>query len=144
MRILLFQAMFFLLLFSCNSTKEDKDKKYISKKIEQLMPTMNKCFEKVVVLPGSGCPGCITVAEDYLKENYRNKNILFVLTNTQSFKLLSQRVGTDVLKLSNAYVDESDVISKPISLIYPVMILYNCTNDKVSNVNIQQPGNDAF
>ena len=61
-------------------------------------------YSKVLLIPGAGCPGCISNAEQYCKSNISDSSILFIFTNISSTKLLRYK-----LKL-NSFVDCPNII----------------------------------
>ncbi|MDQ6527673.1 hypothetical protein [Flavobacterium sp. LHD-85] len=141
-----FLFLFCLSVFfvSCNDKKKDQEFDYMSESIEKLVVPMKKCYKNIIVLPGSGCDGCISEGETFLAENYKNDEYLFVLTNINSLKIISHKIGIDVTKYSNIYIDDNNVFSKKNNLIYPLVAFYSCDSTKVSYIKIQKPGNDAF
>jgi len=50
-------------------------------------------YKYVVLIPKSGCSGCITNAETFFLENSYLEDILFIFTKVQSKKDLRIRVG---------------------------------------------------
>lgn len=129
--------------FSC-STEERKDKKYLSDHITFLIPTLGRCYNHVIIIPGSGCSGCITVAEDFLKNNYKNPEYLFILTNITSLKILSHKVGFNVINVKNIIIDDRNEYSHFNLSVYPTVINYNCRKSKIENITYQKPGTNAF
>lgn len=91
-------------------------------------------YESVVIIPGSGCTGCISAAEYYFIENCNDNKILFILTNFISEKSMSIRLGgKDNIDRSNVIVDKNNnyYLSEFEERIYPIhfkvkdMVLYN-------------------
>lgn len=132
-----------LLFFSC-STEKKKNDKYLSRHIIALMPTLSKCYSYVIIIPGSGCTGCITVAEDFLKKNYKNPKCFFVLTSINSLKIVNHKMGINVSKLPNVILDYDNVYSNYSMPIYPVVIIYDCKRRKIKKIVYQKPGSNAF
>lgn len=93
---------------SCNNQKEN----YINsvrielKKLDDLL--LDK-YSYVVIIPGSGCSGCITEAESFYMRNKENKNIFFVFTDILSIKSIKLKVGKDVIERKNVFFDKNDV-----------------------------------
>ncbi|WP_026712492.1 hypothetical protein [Flavobacterium daejeonense] len=142
-KIAFFLFLILYIISSCtskSSTKED----YISNETKQLLLSLNKCYEKIVIIPGTGCSGCISESEIFLINNYMNKQILFILTNTKSIKSLNNKIGKNVKKLSNIYIDYDNVFSHYENPIYPVVVTNDCDKKKVNNVSFQSPDNNAF
>lgn len=77
----------------------------------------------IVILPGLGCNGCIQEGEVFMKEFVNNKNILFILTNIESLKILQQKIGVDIKQHSNIHIDKENMISIPTdNKVYPCII----------------------
>jgi len=139
-----FQTLFFvLLLFSC-STEESKKEQYLKDLVTELASSLEKCHDNIIILPGSGCSGCITVAEDFLKNNHSDTRNYFVLTNITSLKILSHKIGVDVKTLPNVYIDRENTFSNNTDLIYPVVIKLDCGSGKITSVEYQTTDNNAF
>ena len=132
------------MFLSCDSKKEEMDLDYIAESVEKLVIPMGNCYKNIVVLPGAGCSGCISEGEGFLAENYENEEYLFVLTKISSLKALSHKTGIDVTKYPNIYIDDTNNFLKKTRLIYPLVAFYNCDENKVNNIRIQKPGNNAF
>ncbi|GMQ28181.1 hypothetical protein Aconfl_08240 [Algoriphagus confluentis] len=65
------------------------------KKIISNCESCPKNFKFVMLIPSLGCVGCISDAEEFLKENINNSDYLFVLEEVQSKKMLKIRLGFD-------------------------------------------------
>jgi hypothetical protein len=63
----------------------------------------------LVVLPGLGCHGCIQEGEAFMKKYVKNTNILFVLTNISSLKILQQKIGVQLKSCPNVYIDRENM-----------------------------------
>lgn len=68
-------------------------------------------FDSIVVIPGSGCPGCISEAEKYCRQSLdRNDNVLFIFTNIVSIKGLRHKFsGLDIFNSEKVIVDTNNV-----------------------------------
>jgi hypothetical protein len=131
-------AFFLQLVISCTSKSITKEE-YVSKQTDMLLDSLNKCYEKVVIIPGTGCSGCISESEDFLKSNYSKKQILFILTNTKSIKVTSSRIGVNVKNLINVYIDLENRFSNYDKPIYPVVVSYDCNTKTINNILFQTP-----
>jgi len=139
-----FQTLFFvLLLFSCSS-EESKKEQYLKDLVTELASSLEQCHESIIILPGSGCSGCITVAEDFLKNNHSDTGNYFILTNITSLKILNHKVGVDVRILPNVYIDRKNRFSNKTDLIYPAVIKLDCANGKIKSIAYQTTENNAF
>ena len=79
---------------SCKKSEKEIETEHLSKAIEQAW--VDSDYRWIVVLPGMGCHGCIQEGEAFMRENIENKNILFVLTNTSSLKILQLKTGVKI------------------------------------------------
>lgn len=143
MKIIQVIVIFFILFSSC-STENKKNEEYLSKRVHALMPTLNKCYSHIIIIPGSGCSGCITVAEDFLKTQYNNPECLFILTSINSLKIINHKIGVNLSQLSNVILDYDNVYSRYKMSMYPIVINYNCKENKVKCFVYQKPGSNAF
>lgn len=92
---------------SCNNQKE----KYINIvriELEKLDDQLLNNYSYVVIIPGSGCSGCITEAENFYIKNKDSKKIFFVFTDILSIKSIKLKVGKDVIERENVFFDKND------------------------------------
>lgn len=121
------EKLVFLLLISlfcsCVDDTSKKETKYLANIIDQ-SNIINKQYRWIVILPGTGCHGCIQEGEYFLKNNIDNDEILFVLTKLASLKILQQKIEVDDLsKRQNVYVDKNKEFFIPShNNIYPCVI----------------------
>ncbi len=142
-KTIFFLFSFLFIIPSCTSKHVSKED-YISTETKQLLISLNKCYEKIVIIPGTGCSGCITESEEFLKNNYINKQILFILTNTKSIKATNNKIGINVKKMSNIYIDYDNVFSHYDTPIYPVVVSYDCKEKKIINILFKSPDSDEL
>jgi hypothetical protein len=93
-------------------------------------------YDLIVLIPGSGCTGCITQAEDYFLRNVQNERIKFILTKNHSNKGLSIRLGKSNLRRNNVWIDQGDVfyLEEYEERIYPMVIsIRDGRIDKIAN-----------
>lgn len=110
------------------------------KGIMDILPNKDKQFDAYLVIPGTGCSGCITNAENLMKQNVHRKNIRFVLTNIESLKELKLKIGESIMANQNVYIDHENQIFKlfnPAKFIYPVVIYLN--GNKIKEVAPFEP-----
>ena len=98
--------------------------------------TEKKISASYLVIPGTGCSGCITFAEQFLKDNIQShKNLKFILTKINSVKLLKAKLGID-LRNPNLILDTLNQFGLgDLNSIYPTLYLFNQLGmlNKVSN-----------
>lgn len=119
------------------------------KGIMVILPNNDKQFDAYFVIPGAGCNGCITNAENLMRQNVHRKNIRFVLTNIESLKELKLKMGEHRLDNQNVYIDTDNQIFSlfnPEEFLYPVVIYLNGNRiNKVDQFEPQSPENyDTF
>jgi hypothetical protein len=139
--LILINILCLTLLLSCDSDRSDKE--YIGKELNRIVSGLSQCYDYVVILPGSGCKGCITEGELFFKDNQANENILFVLTKIHSLKTLSHKVGFDIKKSKNVHLDLENKIV-PYDNIYPILIKYDCNKLEINGIEYQKPGVNVF
>lgn len=101
--------------------------------------------QTVVVIPNAGCKGCITVAENFVKNNIDSlKDIRYVFTGIKSSKLLKFKMSEYVFRHQNVYLDlEGHLYNSGQIGLYPLII--SITDGKITSVIEQSPDNpDAF
>lgn len=126
-----------LLLFSCKRTVTYEEN--ISNKLDDLDKFNFQKYSHVVIIPGSGCSGCISEAEAFFLENYENDKIFFIFTKINSLKILRLRIG-DLLDRINVLIDLNDIffIKNSTSSLYPVIL--NIQNNKIITYKVLDPG----
>lgn len=128
-------------LIACNKKTEEKEKKFLSNCIERLDITDN--YQWIVILPGTGCHGCIQDGEFFMKKNIGNNKVLFILTKISSLKILQQKLGLQIKDHSNIYIDKENIFDIPSNnSIYPCVI--KLEKGKILTYAFQSPRNNAF
>lgn len=109
------------ILVSCGNP-EDNAVPFNQEHFEQIISNYNNNYSKFLIIPGSGCPGCISNAEQLVinhnKEN--RKEVFFIFTNIESVKLLKLNLGKDVTARPNVFLDISDTLH--FRSIYPTLV----------------------
>lgn len=88
-------------------------------------------FDAIIIIPGSGCTGCISQAELYFSNNKDNERVLFIFTNYYSYKNMSLRLGgSDNLCRNNVYLDDDNTfyLQEYAEHIYPYYIAIENNN----------------
>lgn len=103
------QLLFFLVLgftISCSSPGSEYGKA-LSFVVQSELEGSLVNYESVIVIPGTGCSGCIGKAESYFIQHSRDNKTLFILTGVTSRKNLNNRYGrSGILKRGNVLIDE--------------------------------------
>lgn len=109
-------------LVSCDLTQ----KGYVNRLYNTTMEKVsNICeFSTIIVIPETGCSGCISEAGRFFKGNYHNNKILFVFTNFYSEKALKLKFGADLFGSENICIDSDNAFYIPESSnnIYPFVL----------------------
>ena len=137
-------ALCFLLFLGC-SDNETKTAKQIIK----FLPNDENTYNAYLVIPGAGCGGCISNAEQIMRQNIDRKNIRFVLTKIESLKVTNLKTGKKLLSSENVFIDIEDKIPGMFGkkdLIYPFIIyIEGNTVKEVNELNPVNPENtDKF
>lgn len=69
-----------------------------------------KIFDKIIVIPGSGCTGCISDAEKKFSENYKNNKTLYIFTAIGDLKLFKLSFPNDAFSFKNVIIDSNNVM----------------------------------
>ena len=113
-----------IILFAACSENDYKTEltKVLKNNIEDLLN-----YDLIVVMPGSGCTGCITVAEDMFQNNVSNERYLFVFTHNISQKNLKIKLGSDNFTKPNVIIDKDNrfYLKNYEERIYPLAIVLN-------------------
>lgn len=118
-----------------------KKKKFLSNCIERLDITDN--YQWIVILPGTGCHGCIQDGEFFMKKNIGNNKVLFILTKISSLEILQQKLGLQIKDHSNIYIDKENIFDIPSNnSIYPCVI--KLEKGKILTYAFQSPRSNAF
>lgn len=106
---------------------------FIEKQINNELDNMQS-YESVVIIPSSGCTGCINSAEQFFLNNVSDTSYFYIFTNYFSKKSLRLRLGESNLMKKNVYLDSCDVFysDKYNESIYPVKVYIN--NGRVNTV----------
>ena len=109
------------MLFGCRKLDYSSE---LSKLIERELGSSLCSYEMIILIPGTGCTGCITNAESYFSNNINNKKLLFILTNNYSEKGLALRLGKDNISKSNVIIDREDIyyLKDYEEKIYPIIV----------------------
>lgn len=80
-------------------------------------------YNTLVLIPGSGCTGCITRSEEYFLNNCHDESILFVLTYNFSLKEVALRLKEENIRKANVIIDQKNefYLTDYEEKIYPVI-----------------------
>ena len=141
MKIILKFIVLFLLFSSCIDSVTKKETEFLTNAINQV-PVDNH-YKWIVILPGTGCHGCIQEGEYFLKSHIENNEIFFVLTKISSLKILQQKTGVSLNNRENVLIDKRLIFNIPTqNNIYPCVV--SLKDGKVVSHSFQSPGNTAL
>ncbi|MCW3073506.1 MAG: hypothetical protein JWP69_575 [Flaviaesturariibacter sp.] len=97
-----------------------------------------------VVIPNTGCSGCISSAETLLKTYITRKlPVRFLLTSINSYKVLKMKLGDSIVLNKNVYADVNNQIYKTNDSLlqyYPV-IFYMDKSKRLTKYEYVEPDN---
>jgi hypothetical protein len=83
-------------------------------------------ISEIIIIPSVGCSGCITEAENKLKNHILSGKVdkLFILTEIRSMKITKAKLTYQVLNSQNIILDNNSILgnSSVFSSIYPTTI----------------------
>ena len=81
-------------------------------------------YQYVVLIPGAGCVGCITEAENFFTTHAHDRSTLFIFTRVLSVKKMGIKMGRENLSLPNVYIDKDNqfYFEQYDKCIYPCLI----------------------
>lgn len=92
----------FLLLVGCQSQSFEQA---VKNSFDNYLDTTVVDYKYVMLIPNSGCTGCISDAEYFFKEYNDKSEILFIFTHIISKKDLRIRVEKENLQRKNVLID---------------------------------------
>jgi len=143
-RLITASILTYLFCVGCSSKNESPLSKDFKKALFEISPNeKTKDCKAYLVIPNTGCTGCISSAESLLLENYKTtKRIKFILTRIESYKNLYLKLKIDINNEPNILVDSNNVFSrKPFASIYPqVFFVDSITGQIISKDEISPTG----
>jgi len=131
-----------VLLSSLSSCMSENDK-YASSFEEAVnkskIPT-NSLKAVTLILPKSGCTGCISSAEQFVKDNISRYSdfLTVILTDAVSIKVVKVKF-TEIIDLPNVIIDEENhFYQAPLWSLYPTVIYWN-DNSKIESIEYVSP-----
>lgn len=124
-------------------TENIKEKEFFSNALNSDVKSLD-CYNYVVVIPGAGCHGCIQESEYFLKQNIQREDILFIISNPQSLKILQNKIGLKLNDYSNVLINKTSDFQVPThNSVYPAVVYLN-EDKEVKKVEFQTPNTSAF
>lgn len=138
--ILMVTIVLSCITYSCKKSIQETETENLTISMAKL--NINKQTKWMVVLPGLGCHGCIQEGEAFMKKYVNNTNILFVLTNISSLKILQQKIGVQIKNCPNVYIDRENIFD-----VHTDNSFYPCIarieDGKIVEHEFQSPKNGA-
>jgi hypothetical protein len=123
---------------SCKNSVKNIERAFLKDAFSKIK--LDGTLKWLVILPGLGCDGCIQEGEVFMKRYIENRNVLFVLTNISSLKILEQKIGVNIKEHQNVYIDRENIFYLPTdNSIYPCII--RIENNKILSHEFQCPKN---
>ncbi len=125
-------------LLVCSCSIDDYSEK-ISNALNKQLGEEIKEYDYILLIPNSGCTGCISEAEYFFKSHVDDMKIKFIFTRIYSRKELAIRLGKSNLQKKNVYLDYENTCFFPEckESIYPVVAkIKNGIIDKIENIDI--------
>lgn len=96
---------------------------------------------KCIIIPGSGCSGCIEQSYNHLIQNKDNTDILYVLTRIDDIKLVRSKLEINKMNIPENIIFDTnnDLLQIGYTSIYPVFLLLE--KGKIVKVEILRPNN---
>ena len=78
-----------IMMISCSKSPEEE----LGRLMLKDYPNTNNLYSYFIVIPGGGCDGCISGVEQFVKENYARRSVIFFFTNIESEKVPRFKMG---------------------------------------------------
>lgn len=104
----------------------------VTENFNRYLDTATVSCKYIMLIPNSGCTGCISDAEYFFKEYSDNNDILYIFTHVMSQKDLRIRVGKENIQRKNVIVDKENrfFFDQFQEAIYPIVAVIK--NNKVT------------
>ena len=109
-----------IMMISCSKSPEEE----LGRLLLKDYPNTNNLYSYFIVIPGGGCDGCISGVEQFVKENYARRSVIFFFTNIESEKVLRFKMGPEILTSKNIVIDKDGkylLPNKYKNSIYPIV-----------------------
>ncbi len=95
--------------------------------------------EVMMVVPRTGCSGCIGMADFYYKEaSYDTAKIQFIFTRVSSVKTLKIRMGEEIVEKDYVHIDTERIFSaRKLNSIYPMIVFLE--NGEIKDIEFLSP-----
>lgn len=80
----------------------------VKRSFNSYLDTTTVHYQYIMLIPNSGCTGCISEAEHFFKEYNNRDEILFIFTHVMSNKDLRIRLGKKNIQKENVFIDKNN------------------------------------
>lgn len=67
-------------------------------------------YQKIIVIPGVGCTGCISEAQSNYNKNYKDTHTLYIFTAIVDLKIFKNTLPEDAENYKNSIIDDSGAL----------------------------------
>lgn len=106
------------IIVCCKGNVQNNAESNVNVKKEQFISFLKdfkkdyKRYKKIILIPGSGCTGCINEAETYFAKNVKNKDNLYIFTIIGDIKVFKLNIFKDLYMNDNVIVDSDNKLLK--------------------------------
>lgn len=127
-------TLILFLLFACNNKNKNTEETnthypIFKKTVDSLFGEATPSPLVYVILPNTGCGGCISSAEQLLVEYVKNATpVKFILTNITSYKVAKATLGESIITSPLVYADKTNILYNKLPdlhQIYPIIFYIN-------------------
>jgi hypothetical protein len=132
---LLYRLILPVILLSCNQ-QNHSPKNDLAGFINTAFPGNGK--KTVIVIPGTGCGGCITGVEKEVVNLCNKGDVKIIFTGIRSLKILKTRVGDSILHHKNVFIDRDDKFYKVTTDrqdLWPYPLRITVDGDKLASIS---------
>jgi hypothetical protein len=98
-------------IFSCNTSRKEN----LTRGIEKSLGELNiKKYRTYLIIPFSGCTGCINEAEQFMLSNLNRRDICYILTSFRFRKDLRLKLGHQIFHSSSVKFDSAFTFNEPV------------------------------
>jgi|GEM_PF-1793843 len=129
-----FTIVFACLAVGCKEEKKLSDEEQVLSDFQQLVDSIFADKQQIkplgyIILPNSGCGGCISSAEQlFVKYGRESEEIKFIFTNINSVKNLRLTFGDTIISGRNVFLDKNNLFYSRLPKlvrVYPVLFYHS-------------------
>lgn len=114
----------FLFFASCKNNTPANYQEFLNKQLQEHYTDITNKYNKIVIIPRSGCHTCKDYADLFFKENKNKEGFCYIFTKITSIKQLKIELGEEALKQSNVKIDNENLFYtiEYIDSAYPLLL----------------------